>query len=254
MKLLVVLALAISTAACGSEGSHDPGLMPTLAGDYVVTAVTDGGQPHAVVRGTEIRLSFADGRFGMRAGCNGMSGTYAIDGSTLTVGPLASTEMGCPKPRMDQDAWLAGLFARPATIDWQKQTITAGEVVLTILPRTAVHPDQDLRRTRWVLDGLTSGDTASSVPAGPPVVLRMEGTDVVQVSGLCNGFGADVEVAGGGIRWMPHMRTLMACADPARHALDDEVSSVLTGRTTYRITEKTLVITRGDAGLTFRAE
>ncbi|MDO7869210.1 META domain-containing protein [Nocardioides jiangxiensis] len=253
MKVLVLLALAVTIAACGTEGHREPGLMPTLSGDYVVTAVTDGGQPHAVVRGTEIRLSFADGNLDLQAGCNRMSAAYTIDGSRLTVGPVASTEMGCPQPRMAQDTWLAGLFARPATIDWQQQTITAGDVVLTLRPRTAVHPDQDLRRTRWVLDGVTRGEVAGSVPAGPEVALVLEGTDVAHVSGLCNGFGADIEVADGVIRWMPHMRTLMACADPDRQALDDTVSRVLTGRTSYRVTEKTLVITHGEVALTFRA-
>jgi heat shock protein HslJ len=253
MKLLVLLALALTAAACGSEGNRDPGLMPTLNGDYVVTTITDGGQPRTVVRGTEIRLSFADGQLAMHAGCNRMSASYTIDGSQLTVGPVASTEMGCPTPRMEQDAWLADLFAKPATIDWQKQTITAGAVVLAIRPRSAVHPDQDLRRARWVLDGVTTGEVASSVPAGPKVVLSLEGTDVAQVSGLCNGFGADIQVADGAIRWMPHMRTLLACADDARNELDATVSAILTGSTSYRIEEDTLTVTKGDRTLTFRA-
>lgn len=256
MKTLVLLALVAVvalTAACSSEGSHDRGLHPTLAGDYVVTKVTEDGKPRAVVDGTEIALAFVDGRLTLHAGCNTMSATYTIDGSTLRLGPIASTEMGCPGPRMEQDRWLAGLLAEPATIDWQAHTIAVGDVVLTLSPRTRVHPDQDLRRTRWVLDGLTDGETARSVPAGPAVVLTLESTDVARVSGLCNGFGADLEVGDGAIRWMPHARTLMACADPARQELDGAVTSVLTGRTTYEISGQTLTVTHGDRGLVFRA-
>jgi heat shock protein HslJ len=40
----------------------------------------------------------SDGRVSGFAGCNTFSGTFATDGSTLTLGPLATTRMACERP------------------------------------------------------------------------------------------------------------------------------------------------------------
>ncbi len=38
-----------------------------------------------------------DGGFGFRADCNGGFGSYEIDGSNMTLGPLGTTLMLCPE-------------------------------------------------------------------------------------------------------------------------------------------------------------
>lgn len=250
----VAITLVASLAGCGQSaddaapraGDNGP------SGEYVVTSVTDGGKPHAVVPGSEIRLTFTDGQLGLRAGCNHLSASYEIDGDDLTAGPMGGTEMGCPQPLMDQDTWLAGLFARPVQLGSDPLTITAGDVVLTLVPREEASPDRPLAGTRWVLDGVVQGDAVSSVPAGPPVVLELAGTEAT-IAGLCNGWSAEVAVSDAAITWTPGLRTLMACADEPRNRLDAEVSALLTGRTAYEIEERTLRLTRDDRGLVFGA-
>lgn len=255
---IAVPAVALALAGCG-EKSDDPtprsgGSDPTLAGEYVVTAVTDGGKPHAVVKGSEIRLTFEGGTLGLRAGCNLMGGEYELVGDQLTIGPIGGTDMGCPPALMDQDAWLAGLFADPVTVGEDPLTITSGDVVLTLADRESVSPDRPLEGTRWVLDGIIDGESVSSVPAGPEVVLTVA-AGAAGITGLCNGWGAEVEVAPDeeSVTWTPGMRTLMACEDPARQQLDTTVSGLLTGPTAYAIEERTLTLTQGDRGLVFRA-
>lgn len=48
-------------------------------------------------------LQFYDGRLSGQAGCNRFSGTYAEAGGTLTPGPIMSTRMACPEPRMTHE-------------------------------------------------------------------------------------------------------------------------------------------------------
>lgn len=251
---LVLLPLLCVLAACGREAAPtQPGvLLFEPSGEYVVTAATVDGSRHAFVEGSEVRITFDDGKLGIRAGCNHLFGDYALKDGVLTAGPIGGTEMGCAEPLMAQDAWLAAFFAEEVTIGQDPVTLTSKDTVLTLTPRARVHPDRELRGVSWVLDGVVEGESVSSVPAGPDVVLTFASKDA-GVTGLCNGFGADVTAVDDAITWMPHMRTLMACADDARNALDTTVASVLTGRTTYTIKEDNLTVTRGDRGLTFRA-
>lgn len=254
---VAALLLAGVLSACGAEGGPSP-VGPAAAdpsGTYVVTSATQAGSDRPLAAGTEVRISFTDGTLGIHAGCNHLSGSYSVTGDRLEVGPIGGTEMGCPQPLMEQDAWLASLFAGPVTVGEDPLTLTSGDVVLTLKPREEVSPDRPLLATRWVLDGVVDGQSVGSVPAGPEVVLTLEEGKPASVAGLCNGFGASVSVSvtEGTISWEPGMRTLMACADPARQQLDEQVSSLLTGDTTYVIEERQLTIRREAIGLTFRA-
>jgi heat shock protein HslJ len=60
---------------------------------------TDGGStPDAVALGSEYWVQFLpDGGFSFRADCNGGFGSYEINGSSLTLGPLGTTLMLCPE-------------------------------------------------------------------------------------------------------------------------------------------------------------
>ncbi len=46
----------------------------------------------------------ADGTVSGFAGCNTYHGTYSTDGASLTLGPLASTKIGCPEPASSVEA------------------------------------------------------------------------------------------------------------------------------------------------------
>lgn len=55
-------------------------------------------------------LQFFDGRLSGQAGCNRFSGSYAEAGGTLTAGPILSTRMACPEPRMSHERKLLRLL------------------------------------------------------------------------------------------------------------------------------------------------
>jgi heat shock protein HslJ len=252
----VSLGALLLAVACGEQG----GGSVTGADDVVeldgrtlvVTGVTESGRPRPVAPGTQVRLSFADGRLGISAGCNSMSGDYRLDGDRLTVGPIAGTEMGCPEELMAQDAWLAGLFAEPVVVGADPLTLTAGEVVLALADREDAAPDAPLVGTTWRLDSLVTGDSVSSVPAGVSATLVMEEDGQVRLDTGCNTGGGRVEARGETLRWGPLMTTRKACLG-AEGDVERHVVSVLAGDTTYEIVEDSLTITRGADGVGYRA-
>ena len=70
-------------------------------------AAIDG---EAIAPAEDYGLQFADGRLSGQAGCNRFSGAYAEAGGALTPGPIMSTRMACPEPRMTHERKLLRLL------------------------------------------------------------------------------------------------------------------------------------------------
>lgn len=78
------------------------------AGSSISTLHTPSGEK-------PVQLDFAD-NFSAYAGCNRMLGAYSIQGSTLTIGNMVSTLIGCPPALAKRDQTLAALLEKPLTI------------------------------------------------------------------------------------------------------------------------------------------
>ena len=123
---------------------------------------------------TQLQLGFNDGKVTASAGCNGMGGDVRpADGTPLVVDGLAMTEMGCDPARHQQDTWLSeSADGRPTlALDGDTLVVTGSTSTLNMRDREVVDPDRPLLGTRWTVDTLIQGDSASSVPdrrpAGP---------------------------------------------------------------------------------------
>ena len=258
-RTLLIVVVLLAAAACGGRspdspgggsGSGSSGTRPV--GTWVVTSVTDHGRPRPLVDGTEIRFRFDRDRVTITAGCNTMSGTYTFAGNRLTISSLATTEMGCAEPRMAQDAWVSGLFTGPVQFSTGKDAaIVSGSTVLALADRRVVSPDASLVGTRWLLDSVSHGDTASSVPQGIVASVVFAGDGTVRVSDGLNDGSGPVSVVGDRIRFGDLSWTAVGCTDGSCSV--GEVSDVFTGTATFAIEEKTLTITNGDLSLGFRA-
>lgn len=99
--LLAVISTACSESPANptSPSSGSGSLTLTsgqLSGTWTLTALQPAGQASQPSPAT-YTISFADGRVSTRVDCNMCSGTFAIAGQTLTVGPnLACTRAACP--------------------------------------------------------------------------------------------------------------------------------------------------------------
>ena len=115
--LAVLLAGAVTACAAPAARTLDSQLQATR---WQLQTATDGqGQPIAAlfptVAGAERHfvLEFAEGRLGIRGGCNAMGGSYQISpDSQLQAGPLMATRKGCEAPLMQADTALSALLAQ----------------------------------------------------------------------------------------------------------------------------------------------
>jgi len=264
IRLGVVLALPLLlVAACGDIGADAPKVagrtVPDLDGtSWIATKVTEKGRPRPLVAGSELRVDFADGSISINAGCNEMGGGYTLsDESELSTGTLAGTEMACAQPLMDQDTWLSGtVFAAPltASVDGDTLTLSREGLELVLADRAVASPDLLLEGTPWQLDGIRSGDSMSSVPAGAHVATLTVASDgTVSLNTGCNGGRSTATVSGSTITFGPVMTTKMACADKAGRDTEAAVLGVLDGAVEWSISEKTLTLTQGGRGLVYRA-
>jgi heat shock protein HslJ len=254
----IALAVLVSfvVVACSAGGatpapSEPPGgWSGNLAGRTFLSTAIDG---RALVPGSQVSLTFGVGTIGASAGCNSMGGTAAIVDGRLVVGDLATTEMACARPLMDQDAWLAEFLDGAAiTLDGDILILAKDRVVLTLGDREVVDADRPLVGTPWVLDGIVTRDSVSSVPMGITAGLAFE-EDRVSVQTGCNSGGAPVEVSAETLAFGPLVLTEVACEGAAME-VERAVTAVLSGTAAYRIEAGTLTIDRGGQGLVYRAE
>lgn len=116
-------AIKGDTATLSSQGSAVLVLHridTTLEGSFwVVTGINNQtGGVQSVVTGTEPTLWFdAVGNLTGTTGCNNLMGTYAVDGPTIEIGPVATTRKLCSAPAgvMEQEQNMIAALNRSAT-------------------------------------------------------------------------------------------------------------------------------------------
>ena len=257
---LVVVVTLVAGACGGGDDTAAPATPDEPAGsladrEFLSTAVTEDGQPRALIDGTRVRLQFHDGRLTADAGCNTLDGQVEIEPDRLVLDQLAVTEMGCDPERHAQDEWLSGVLAAgPAyTLDGADLRLESGTTVLELTDREVTDPDRPLEATRWELDGIVDGDAVSSVPAGGGATLVFEDGQVsFEIEG-CNQGGGDVTIADTSIEVGQLTTTLMGCVPPAAD-VEAAVTSVLAGDITYAVEAGTLTLTHPSGrGLVLRA-
>jgi heat shock protein HslJ len=261
VALLALAGCADAGSRAGSGGGATG--MDDLSGrTFLSTAVTQDGQPHALVKGSRITLSFDDTAVGAQAGCNSMSGGASLDGGVLTISGngLASTEMGCDPPLMDQDTWLAGILTSgpTVTLDADALTLTSGDTVIEFQDKESAEPDVSLTGTTWTLDSIGDGSGASadgsvsSVPMGVTSTLAIGGDGSVSLHPGCNTGHGQVEIGEGTLTFGPIATTRMMCPDD-QMGVENTVLKVLDGQVTYEIDSQQLTISSDAGTLTYRA-
>ena len=263
IRVGVVLALPLLLAAgCGNGGNGNPGAVGRTVPElddtsWVATAVTEHGQPRALVPGSQLIVAFSGGRISIDAGCNTMGGTYTLsEQAELRAGTLATTLMACAQPLMDQDHWLtATVFAAPlvASVEGDTLTLSREGLELRLTDKSVAAPDALLEGTAWQLEAIRSGETVSSLPAGakaPTFALAADGTVTLDTG--CNRGRTTATVSGSTLTLGPVTTTKMACPDHAGRQTEAAVLAVLVGPVEWSITDKTLTLTNGDHGLVYR--
>lgn len=226
-----------------------PGAPPAMSDLDGRTFIVIGAEGREIVAGTTISFRFEDGRVGIQAGCNQLSGAYELTDGVLAVGQMITTEMGCEPALMDQDAWL-GSFVNGATLalDGPMLTLANGGAILTATDKEVVMPDLPLEGTTWTVDGLVSADAVSSMPAGVTATLVF-GDGRVSVNAGCNRGMGSAAIGDATIAFGPIATTKMAC-EPAAMQVERHVLDALQGEVGYEIDGRSLTLGDGGSGLT----
>jgi len=134
---------ASSPSAAGGGAAASAGASataPLTNPDLVGTEWILGDLPGQVLADVRPTVSFSgDGTVSGNAGCNTFSGTYTVDGSNLTFGPLATTRMACEGAKGTiETAYVTALQATTAyeITDAGELKLTSGATTLTFTKAT----------------------------------------------------------------------------------------------------------------------
>lgn len=265
--MMVPAVLMLGLTACGGGddtadqasgnpgGAGAPGIAigepapGTPSGEFLSTAVSDGGEPKKLVADTLISLTFADGGIRANAGCNTMSGDVTFKDGHIVVGDLAQTDMGCPGDgRHEQDTWLAKFLGEsPAyTFDGKALDLKTETATIALKPKTDVVPNLPIEGTRWDVTHVTSGPAAgdndpnAAVSAGmapSKAYVQFDGGKVTGSDG-CNRITGAATVKDDTITFGDIASTKMACPGVDTSG----VRKVLQGTVSWKINTDVLTL------------
>ncbi|WP_419724041.1 META domain-containing protein [Streptomyces pratensis] len=251
-----VSALALLTlAACGTEpgpGSGERGGavrsdVPVTGVRWSVDSLTVGGEETEAPDDARLEFDPKDG-LTARFGCNHIRADARIEGDRITVGRAVSTQMACEEDveAFEKAATAALTGELTARLSGEKLTLAAPNGDRLALSE---QPTAELTGTRWEVNTLLSGETATSVPADlpqertPHLTFRENGT--VEGHFGCNTFRGKAAVEEGAITFGPLAGTRRMCPE-AEMATERAVLAALDGRAAYTIEGDRLTLTASD--------
>jgi heat shock protein HslJ len=236
LALIVVLALAMTIAACGEE--QPPGADPFGDTTWQLTSGTVDGTAIVLIDGYPITFQVDNGQVGGRSACNSYGGEITIENGVIVLGPVHMTEMWCgDEAVMDLEAAYLAALARVsgAALEADQLLLTGPGVELRFAAQPE-EPDAALIGPMWTLDTIIEGEVASTPAAEATLVFAADGT--VSGSTGCNSLFGDYDATTG---FGPLGTTKMACEEPIM-AQEFLVTSLLGPNATLTIEGNMLTI------------
>ncbi|HUF94996.1 MAG TPA: META domain-containing protein [Acidimicrobiia bacterium] len=251
-RILTLAILVLVAAACGTE---PPLAQPIdLTGSWQLTSGSHGEATLEPIATHPVTIEFTAEHVGGTAACNSYGGTFDASTGAITISELAITEMACDPPEtMELErAYIEALLAvSEATIEGTTLTLSGPEATLEFEALPPV-PTADLLGTVWVLDGLVSGDSVSSV-AGDRATLEVFSDGSLLGSTGCRTLTGTYVESAGSIE-TPTLAADGECPDDLFDQ-DSQVISVLEGPFQAEVDGQSLTLTRsGGEGLTYRSD
>jgi heat shock protein HslJ len=218
---LLAIPVALLVAACAGpepvtdEAGRAPGpggagpATPSLNGTSWVLADLAGRSPSA---GQPPTAHFESGRVSGTDGCNRYSAPFTAAGSTITVGPGATTQMACPPEVMDRaqsfrDALQSARRFRIADDRLELRSADGATLLTMAAQRTTVVGT-------WEVVAFNNGRQAVvGVLENYPINMAFAPDGTVAGSAGCNGFNAAYEGEGAAFRFGPSATTRRFCPD-----------------------------------------
>ena len=161
-KLVFVSLIAVLVSACLGSDFAD-----SVEGSWQMTSGTLDGEEIPILDSHPITMVIEGNQISGTASCNGYSGTFDLDGSEITIGPLATTQMACfPEETMQAETMFGEAMTRVETVTLDDELTLSGDGVELVFVALQPVPDAELTNTVWQLDGLISHDAVSTPVLG----------------------------------------------------------------------------------------
>ena len=242
---LRILALAVvgalTMAGCDVIGTAQGGQLEGVT--WQLSTYIEGGSSIAVPDQAAATATFANGQVSGNNGCNSYSGPYQASGSTLSIGPLASTLMGCGPIQSALESAFMTLFQNAGSY-------TATSAALTIFDKSGAktleftaQPAVTLEGSAWDVTSYNNGNQATVSPVAGSTITLMFGADGnVSGNATCNTYNGTYTVDGDALTVGPLATTRMACADDELNAQEAQYLAALQNAATYEIIDGSLWI------------
>ena len=250
---LVVLGLLV-TSACSGDDSGDGGSKKagnstklTLEGPTWVLAPSPS--LGASINGLVVSARFVDGRVSGDNGCNSYSGSYTLDGSTLTIGSnLVTTLVGCTGSAATVEQTYMARLHRTRSYEISGDRLSLLDASGKDLLGYTASGDADLTGT-WRATSYYTGNAIQSVAGGTELTAKFT-TDAVSGNSGCNTYSGSVTTSGDDdITIGPLASTRRACIDQAVSDQEQQYLAALELASTYRVTGPRLELFRADGGI-----
>jgi heat shock protein HslJ len=248
MRLRILALAAIGTVAitgCDALGAAQGGQLEGVTW-RLATYASDGASV-SVPAAVGATATFAGGQVSGSNGCNSYSGPYVASGSTLTVGPLASTLMGCgPVQSAIESAFMRAFQDAGSYTATNTELIiydTSGAQTLVFSPQAAI----SLVGTPWDVVSYNNGNEATvSLVAGSTITLQFGAEGNLSGNATCNDYNGSYTTDGDAVSVGPLGTTRMACQSDELNAQEAQYLAALQNAATFEIINGTLTVR--DAG------
>jgi heat shock protein HslJ len=210
---LCLAAGAATTLAQGSTAGGSPGT--GIEGtDWILKQQAAGGSLADVAPGVIVTLRMALGQASGSGGCNSYHGSYTLDGSSLSFGPLAATQMACADPAGGTEHAYFGNLAQVASYTFDGTNLSLADAGGKALLSYASAPPSSIDGG-WVVTGYNNGKGAVTTPITTTLLTMVFGPDgTIAGSSGCNHYSGSYTVDGNKLTVGPVATTQMACTVP----------------------------------------
>ena len=231
---------------------------------FISVSVVQNGSPFSLMTDTRLSLTFTrKGRFSAGGACNGMSGSYKIQGGLLLVSNMGKTLIGCDSKRSAQEVWYTNFLQSSPSISFDGDTLILrsksadGDVSeITFLKKEVATPDLPLWDTTWIITSIKVGTIDFAMKWKSPATIEFSIDGDLRFYTGCNQGSATYVVDGAKLILSDTNWQEQGCPDQASQILETTVLSVLGGNKPiiWDIDVKHLTLDVTDAGLRFNAE
>jgi heat shock protein HslJ len=249
-RLIALIGLvAVLVVACG--GARVDSSETALDGTWALESGTLDGAPIPLVDGYPITFNASGSAFNGTAACNQYGGLFAVEAWEMTIHEFNITEMACEPAVMESEGAYVLAIRRInlASHEGDRLVLTGPGTELRFVATPEV-PDDALVGTTWILDGLASGNSVSTV-RGDPLDLVFHADGTFRAGTGCRTLSGSYLVSGNHVE-MPELTTEGEC--PAElQAQDDHVVAVFEGFTVAIDGDRLTMTAAGNEGLVYRA-